>query len=101
ELITYFFLLPSWRRLSTFRYETRACLTARICYGWSDKSPYPLKSRFIPLRRLFSRRPFFAPSLRRLRSCAFLCLLTLHSYPICESVAWGGMVAYDWRKPWT
>jgi hypothetical protein len=50
-----FLALASWRRLSALGWQTLACAAARFCYGWRYKSPlFPLKSRFIPLRRLFS-----------------------------------------------
>jgi hypothetical protein len=93
--------LASVRRLSALVWQTLACPTVRICYWWNYKSPHPLKSRSLPQGRLFSWRLFFAPSLRWLRSCAFVWLFTLHSYPIRESIARVDIAADDWCKPWT
>ena len=52
-----FLALASSRRLSALGWQTLACATARICYGWSYKSPHSSKSRPWRRDRLFSLCP--------------------------------------------
>jgi hypothetical protein len=46
--------------------------------------------------------PLIAPSRRRLRSCALICLIcTVHGYGTPEAIAQIAIAADDWRKPRT